>query len=213
MHKFTLKFCTSWYLYRIMKDFLNPILGLDKALFSLINGKWTHPVLDVIMPWLRHANNWIPLYLALLLFLCYKWGKTTWKWLLVAVFNVAISDQLSSNVFKPFFGRLRPCQDPTILYKSRLLIDHCMTSASFTSSHAANHFGFAMFAFMTLRPFFKNYTYLFFVWAACISYAQVYIGVHYPLDVLGGALLGLSLGYASSKVFDAWVSKSAPKLY
>jgi undecaprenyl-diphosphatase len=188
-----------------MKDFLNSILDQDKALFSLINGKWTHPVLDVIMPWLRHANNWIPLYLAIAVFLFIKWGVKTWKWLVVAILNVAISDQISSNIFKPLFARLRPCQDPAIMYKSRLLIDHCMASASFTSSHAANHFGFAMFVFMTLRPLFKNYTYLFFIWAGCISYAQIYIGVHYPLDVLGGAILGITLGYLSSKLFEKWI--------
>jgi undecaprenyl-diphosphatase len=187
-----------------MNHFLNSLLEKDKALFSLINGKWTHPVLDAIMPWLRHANNWIPLYIALLLFLIYKWGLKTWKWMLVAVVNVAVSDQLSSYVCKPLFARLRPCQDPTMMFKSRLLIDHCMSSYSFTSSHATNHFGFAMFVFMTLRPFFKNYSYLFFVWAGCISYAQIYIGVHYPLDVLGGAVLGLSLGYISSKIFEKW---------
>ena len=153
-----------------MSDILNSLLDQDKALFSLINGKWTHPVLDVIMPWLRHANNWIPLYIALLLFLIYKWGKTTWKWLLVAALNVAISDQISSSFFKPFFGRLRPCQDPAIMYKSRLLIEHCMSSASFTSSHATNHF------------------------------------------VMGGALLGIALGYISSKVYERWVAKASTPL-
>ncbi|MEY4278848.1 MAG: hypothetical protein RL377_852 [Bacteroidota bacterium] len=208
MHKFTLKFCTSWYLYQIMKDFLISILDKDKQLFSLINGKWTHPLLDLVMPWLRHSSNWIPLYLALLLFLYYKWGIKTWKWLTIAVVNVAVSDQISSYVCKPLFERLRPCQDPAMMYKSRLLIDHCMSSFSFTSSHATNHFSFAMFVFMTLRPFFKNYTYLFFVWAGFISYAQIYIGVHYPLDVIGGAALGLTIGHFSSKLYFWWMSKA-----
>jgi undecaprenyl-diphosphatase len=188
-----------------MRDFLNSILDQDKALFSLINGKWTHPVLDTIMPWLRQSNNWVLLYVAIVVFLFIKWGVKTWKWLVIAVLNVTITDQVSSSIFKPLFARLRPCQDPAILHKSRLLIEHCSSGFSFTSSHAANHFGFAMFVFMTLSPLFKNYTYLFFIWAGCISYAQIYIGVHYPLDILGGTLLGISIGYLSSKLFEKWV--------
>jgi undecaprenyl-diphosphatase len=87
------------------------------------------------------------------------------------------------------------------MHHSRLLLDHCSGGFSFTSSHAANHFGLAMFIVMTLQPLLKNYRYLFLFWAAIISYAQVYVGVHFPLDVFAGAIIGISVGYLNSKLY------------
>ena len=85
--------------------------------------------------------------------------------------------------------------------KVRLLLDHCSGGFSFTSSHAANHFGLAMFLFVSLTPLFKKYTWLFFIWAGIIAYAQVYVGVHYPLDVMAGAMIGLVVGKLNSMLF------------
>jgi membrane-associated phospholipid phosphatase len=185
----------------MMPDFLTQLLTKDQALFSLINGKWTNIVFDKLMPWLRTSNNWVPFYAALLIYLFVKWGAKAWKWVIIVALNVTITDQISSSFFKPFFHRLRPCADPAIMYKSRLLVDHCSGGFSFTSSHAANHFGLAMLVFMTLQPLFKKYTFLFFIWAAIIGYAQIYVGVHYPLDVLVGTCIGLLVGYGMSKLY------------
>lgn len=185
----------------MMSDFLSQLLTKDQALFSLINGKWTNIVFDKLMPWLRTSNNWVPFYAALLIYLFIKWGAKCWKWVIIVALNVTITDQISSSFFKPFFHRLRPCADPAIMYKSRLLLDHCSGGFSFTSSHAANHFGLAMLVFMTLQPLFTKYTYLFFIWAAIIGYAQIYVGVHYPLDVLVGSCIGLLVGYGMSKLY------------
>jgi undecaprenyl-diphosphatase len=185
----------------MMPDFLTQLLTKDQALFSLINGKWTNIVFDKLMPWLRTSNNWVPFYAALLIYLFVKWGSKAWKWLIIVALNVTITDQISSSFFKPFFHRLRPCADLAIMYKSRLLLDHCAGGFSFTSSHAANHFGLAMLVFMTLQPLFKKYTFLFFIWAAIIGYAQIYVGVHYPLDVLVGSCIGLLVGYGMSKLY------------
>jgi undecaprenyl-diphosphatase len=90
----------------------------------------------------------------------------------------------------------------------KLLLGTCPTNFSFTSSHATNHFSLAIFVFMTLQPLFKKYSYLFFLWAGIICYAQVYVGVHYPLDVLAGALLGLMIGYAGAIVYSKWMSRN-----
>jgi len=79
---------------------------------------------------------------------------------------------------------------------------YCPGSGSFTSSHATNHFGLATFIFFTMRTYFKNWAYLFFVWAAIISYGQVYVGIHYPLDVIGGAVLGWGIGLLTSFIFN-----------
>jgi undecaprenyl-diphosphatase len=185
----------------MMQTFWNDLLSKDKAFFTILNGKWTNSIFDTILPWVRDSKNWIPLYIVILAYLFYKWGKKAWKWLLMVVINVALTDQISSSFFKPFFHRLRPCADPTMMYQTRLLLDHCSGGFSFTSSHAANHFGLAIFIVMTLQSLLKNYRFIFLIWAALVSYAQVYVGVHYPLDVFAGAIIGISIGYLSSKLF------------
>jgi undecaprenyl-diphosphatase len=185
----------------MMQDFWNDLLANDKAVFAVLNGKWTNSFFDILMPWFRDAKNWIPLYIVILTLLFYKWGKKAWKWVLMVVINITLTDQISSSFFKPYFHRLRPCADPTLMHQSRLLLDHCSGGFSFTSSHAANHFGLAMFIVMTLQPLLKNYRYLFLIWAAIISYAQVYVGVHFPLDVFAGAIIGIAVGYLNSKLY------------
>jgi undecaprenyl-diphosphatase len=75
-------------------------------------------------------------------------------------------------------------------------------SSSFTSSHAANHFGMAMFIYTTFKTRFPKWPALFFVWAFLISFAQVYVGVHYPLDITAGALIGILIGYLSGRSFN-----------
>ena len=190
----------------MMQAFWASLIEKDKALFSNINGKWTSALLDKIMPWVRTSNNWIPLYIALLVFIIYHWKTNAWKWVLLAIVNVGLTDQISSSIFKPLFHRLRPCADPEIMNQSRLLLEHCSGGFSFTSSHAANHFGIAVFIFMTLQPLLKNYRFLFLVWAAIIAYAQVYVGVHYPLDIFFGSLIGIVVGYFNGKIFLKWNS-------
>jgi undecaprenyl-diphosphatase len=186
--------------------FWERLLEKDQILFEIINTKWTNSIFDQIMPWARTSNNWYPFYAVLLAFLFIKWGKKAWKWVLLVAVNVALTDQISSSIFKPLVHRLRPCADPIMINHSKLLLEHCSGGFSFTSSHAANHFGLAMFVFMTLQPLFKKYTLLFFIWAAWIAYAQVYVGVHYPLDVFCGALIGMIVGYANGKLFIKWQS-------
>ena len=191
----------------MIQDFWASIIKADQSLFELINGSWTSPFLDSVLPWMRTSEHWFPLYLALLVYLFYSWGWTAWKWVLAVAITISMTDQVSSFFFKPLIHRLRPCADPAMLHHVKLLIGGCPSSFSFTSSHAANHFGLAMFIFMTLQPLFKKYTYLFFLWAGLISYGQIYVGVHYPLDVLAGSLIGLTLGYTFSKLYLRWNSQ------
>ena len=192
------------YLYDMGLSIFQQIKDIDQALFHQINGVWHHPLLDSVLPWTRHSNNWIPLYIGLLIWLVYKIGWKTLKWLLFALINVGLTDQISSSVFKPFFHRLSPCNDPALLGKTRLLLDHCAGGFSFTSSHAANHFGLAMFIFMTWGMTQQGFTKFFFVWAGIIAFAQIYVGVHYPLDIIGGAIIGLVSGYGMAKAYLKW---------
>ena len=191
----------------MIQDFWASIIKADQSLFEHINGQWTCSFLDSMMPWVRTSEHWFPMYVVLLGYLFYKWGWKALKWILAIAITIGVSDQVSSFFFKPFVHRLRPCADPAMLHQAKLLIGACPTSFSFTSSHATNHFALAMFIMMTLQSLLKKYTYLFFVWAGLISYAQIYVGVHYPLDVLVGTLIGITLGYTFAKLYLKWNDK------
>lgn len=174
----------------------------DTWLFLQINSQYTNQSFDTILPWWRNSNTWIPLYLFLILFLIINFKNKAWAWILFAIINIAITDQTSSHLIKYFFQRPRPCADEFLQFQVRLLVDHCSGGYSFTSSHATNHFGFAVFIFITLKEVLKQWKWLFIFWATTICYAQVYVGVHYPLDVVCGALLGSIIGYLISKIYN-----------
>ena len=193
----------------ILMDLLEKIwLWIDQAdtwLFLQINSHWTNYWLDMIMPWWRDSNTWIPLYLFMILFLTLNFKNKAWIWILFAVVNVILTDQTSSHLIKNFIQRPRPCADEYLQFHVRLLLDHCSGGYSFTSSHATNHFGFAVFVFITLKDVLKQWKWSFIFWAATISYGQVYVGVHYPLDVLCGALLGTFFGFMMGRIFNKYV--------
>lgn len=190
------------YILSTNNQFLLWLDKIDKELFLLLNTKLTNSALDNIFPWYRDSNTWIPLYFFLLLFTAINYKNKIWPWLLMIAVTATLSDQISSNFFKNFFERTRPCNDIFMQLQGRLLLNRCPSSFSFTSSHATNHFAAAMFLFLSLKPAFKKWSYLFFVWAATISYGQVYVGVHYPLDILGGCLVGCSVGYLTGTYFN-----------
>ncbi|GGH62837.1 undecaprenyl-diphosphatase [Filimonas zeae] len=174
----------------------------DTWLFLKINNEWTNSFLDSIFPWWRDSNTWIPLYFFLLLLVLYNFGWKCWPWIAGVIVTVALTDQISSTLLKNWINRPRPCNDFFLSQYVRLLLGRCPGSGSFTSSHAANHFGVACFMFFTMLPYFKKWGYLLFFWAATVSYGQVYIGVHYPLDIIGGAVLGSVIGYQLARVFN-----------
>ena len=176
----------------------------DRYLFLKINTSWTNPFLDAVLPWWRDSNTWAPLYLFLILFVVINSKKQAFFWILAAIVTLVLTDQISSSLVKPLFARLRPCSDPSLINQVRLLLPNCSGGYSFTSSHATNHFGFAIFVFITLKPLIKKWGNLLFLWAATISFSQVYVGVHYPLDILSGAILGLLIGYTTAYFFKKW---------
>ena len=173
----------------------------DTWLFLKINVAWTNPFLDNVLPAWRNANSWIPFYLFIFTFIILNYGLKSWTFILAIIVTVTFTDQMSSHFFKNFFNRPRPCQNAFLLHYGRLLLSHCSGGQSFTSSHATNHFGVAVFLFATLKNIWGKCSYLLFVWAATISYAQIYVGVHYPLDVLCGAITGILIGYFMSRVY------------
>jgi len=173
----------------------------DQWLFIQLNSKLTNPVFDFILPYFRDSVFWAPFYIFLLAFIIMNYGRKGWMWSLAFLCTVAIADMVGTRVFKEGFERLRPCQDPLFFQHVRLLLKHCSGSYSFISNHAANHFGLATFMSVTLYTTFGKPIYLLYLWAALIAYAQVYVGVHYPLDVLAGAGVGTLAGLLTSTIF------------
>jgi len=186
----------------IASGFLNGLEKWDHLFFFQLNHQYTNSFFDSVLPWWRDQDTWIPLYLFLLLFMFMNFGMKSWRWIFFILLTVVLTDQISSSFFKDYFHRLRPCSDPQMAPYVRFLASYCPQSGSFTSSHAANHFGAAVFIHKTLGKYFKNWIFLFYFWAASICYAQVYVGVHYPLDVLGGALLGTVVALVTAKFFS-----------
>lgn len=185
----------------LLFSFLQKIDALDKRLFIQLNSGWTNPLFDWILPYFRDSVFWAPLYLLMMTFMLLNYGKKGLWWSIAFLCTVAIADMVSGRVFKEGFERLRPCRDPFFSQHVRLLVKSCSGGFSFTSSHAANHFGIATFVSITMYPTFKKWVYLFYLWAFFISYAQVYVGVHYPTDILGGATLGVLAGLLTASIF------------
>lgn len=189
-------------MFLIQSSLLHKLEQWDQWLFIQINNYQSNPFFDSIMPYLRIAYFWIPLYLFLLVFIPANFKNRGWWWCLIFLCTVSLCDMTSTNLFKNVFHRLRPCADIDFFQNVRLLVDSCGGKYSFTSNHATNHFGMATFIFVTLRPVVKKWVWLAFLWAAIIGYAQVYVGVHYPFDILGGAAIGFLFGWMLGTFFN-----------
>ncbi len=174
---------------------LESLLQFDQTLFQLINGEWHNEFLDNIMPYWRDKKSWIPFYVILIGFSLIKLKKQGLFLVLGAVLTIGVCDHLSSQVIKKNVERLRPCKDEKLktTIEVRTLI-RCGSGYSFTSSHATNHFGIATFLIFAFAGIVGATRYLLWLWAGTISYGQVYVGVHYPLDVIAGGILGCICG-------------------
>jgi undecaprenyl-diphosphatase len=182
---------------------IESLLKWDRNLLRHINSEWHNSFFDSVLPVLRNQNTWVPLYIILLIFVGVKYKNTRWWWIAFAVSTVIITNFISSGLLKHNIIRLRPCNDPANADWIRTFKGiYLPQSSSFTSSHAANHFGMATFFYLTFKKYFNAWSLLFFVWAASISYAQMYIGVHYPIDIIGGTLVGVGIGYFTGKRFN-----------
>ncbi len=175
--------------------------NLDRHFFYAINTYMANDFMDTVMPAFRNAFFWAPFYLFIILFVLINFKKTGWIWLLFALCTFAITDLTGARIFKSLFERLRPCQDINMLGFVRLVLGRCSGGYSFVSNHAINHFGLATFIFLTFRPVFRQ-SWIIFIWAAVIGFAQVYVGVHYPFDVFSGALLGILIGAISGRIYN-----------
>ncbi|HVS96237.1 MAG TPA: phosphatase PAP2 family protein [Puia sp.] len=180
--------------------FWQRILQGDYWLFSRINQKWTSSFLDSVFPFMRQGECWVPFYLFLVVFVTLNFRRKGWLWCLYVPMTFIISELLSRYLVSDHLFRLRPCNNPLWADSMRLLAGSCPTNSGFASPHACHIFAMAVFFYRTLghtSPWWKG----LFIWAFLTSYAQVYVGIHYPMDILIGGTLGAVVGMLTSRLF------------
>lgn len=163
------------------------LIEIDRKLLYFINTEGANGLFDVVMPWMRVKQNWIPLYILMAVYLVYIYRYKAWIPLIMCIAAVVLADQISSSIIKPYFARLRPCQNALLDVRE---VIPCGSGFAFISSHASNHLALALtYGYLATKNFLIRMSLV--VWAVLIGYAQIYVGFHYPSDIAGGIILAL----------------------
>ena len=176
------------------------VISWDHQLFFFVNKSLSNGFFDLILPLMRNKYTWIPFYVFVAAFMLMNYKGIKWLLILFVIMNMTMSDQMSSTLVKENVQRLRPCQQDKLKDQIILRVP-CKRSYSFTSSHATNHFAIAAFLFFVLGSYLLVFRWPLFVWAGIISFSQVYVGIHFPLDILFGAILGVLIGSLNAYLF------------
>ena len=179
---------------------LEELIHLDKELFLFLNTLGSENW-DAFWMFVTRQGSWYPLYAVLLFFSFKNFGIKKTILLLVAVaLLITCTDQLS-NFFKYGVQRLRPCYDPEISELTRLVKGSCGGKYGYFSAHSANSFAVAFFFTYLLGSKLKLLGIFLMIWALFVGYSRIYVGVHFPLDVLSGALVGVLLSWLFAKLY------------
>lgn len=155
--------------------------------------------MDAIIPWLREPEFWVPVYIFIIAFAVFNFGRRGYYLIVFLALTVGSADFISNTGFKKNVERIRPCR---ALAQDEVVVRvRCGSGYSFTSNHAANHFAISFFLIFLLPRRAKYVKWVLAFWATIVAFAQVYVGVHYPLDVICGAFLGALLAYVGSQLY------------
>ncbi len=180
---------------------MNFITNLDTELFLFLNGlhvDW----LDPVMTFISGKITWAPFYLVLLFLIIKQYKRQSILIIIGVILLIVCSDQISSHVFKPIFERPRPCHNEAIKDLVYLPNGHCGGAYGFISSHACNCFALAVFITHLLKRYYKKIAWVMFIWASLVAYSRIYMGVHYPGDVVVGVIVGMLIGIITSMLYD-----------
>ncbi|WP_229219057.1 phosphatase PAP2 family protein [Dyadobacter sediminis] len=180
------------------------LIRSDQELFLWLNSMHT-PWLDTLMYWITFKYTWIPLYLFLIVLTMRYNRKEGFATIAMVLIAVIIADKITSGFMKPYFIRFRPCHEPSLRGLFNQVTD-CGGLYGFASSHASTSFAvaFTWFAFLKEKV---RYMGLIFLWAIVYSYSRVYVGVHYPGDILTGALIGMLIGWLCVRLYNTFLVK------
>lgn len=174
-----------------MIDFL---YSVDVSIFYFINGTLANPLFDKLMPFITEVKNWYLVYVLLWFIILFKGGKYRIAMAVAMILLITITDQFSSSLLKNLIERVRPCNALPDVH----LLAGCTGSFSFPSSHAVNNFAAAMF----FGYFYRHLSWILFFVATVMALSRIFVGVHYPSDVFGGAIIGIILGYLCVKLTE-----------
>lgn len=184
---------------------IESIINLDKQVFYFINVGLSNPITDFAMPIITNGRIWLPIYISLFIYLIFfnhlksdeylsrnnqlnyfkdllQYNKNGFMIAGLVAISAILADQISAHLIKDLVGRHRPCQE---LQNIHLLVS-CGSGKSFPSAHSTNNFA----ATVILSHFFKNKRFIFYSISSIVALSRVFVGVHYPIDILTGAILG-----------------------
>ncbi len=171
---------------------LEQLIKFDQRLFLTLNNKGTD-FFDPIMLQLSAVWIWIPVIVLAGFILIKRNQKRGLIQLGFIIITLIVTDLISAQIIKELVQRFRPCHDPELADSVRLVAKSCGGKYGFVSSHASNAFGIAFLSSLTTRR--TWFIICVFLWAMLVSYSRIYLGVHYPGDILGGIILGLSASF------------------